>query len=84
MKIIVDEMPKNSHECSFSRYFNDLYTRHIDGCLLSKEPFFECKMGNEGFECPHLMKFKAHAFKHHYQGDSVVGATDIPVYLGEK
>lgn len=79
MKFIVDELPETHEECPLST----LKVTHIPTCKISEDLYFECKIGQEGFECPYLMKFKAHAYKQIYQGDSVVGVSDTPVYLKE-
>ena len=80
MKFLVDELPKTPKECPM----NTIKETHIPTCRLEDDTYFECKVGTEGFACPHLMKFKAIAHKYHYgDGTSVVGESKMNVYLGD-
>lgn len=63
MKILVDKLPESPTECRFHEgKFSDRRPsaeNYIDGCAHSSDRNFECKIGQEGFECPYYREFKA-------------------------
>lgn len=87
MKILVDKLPKDLHECPEHKIVSDpskiAGENWINGCEKSNSRSFECRQGiDENFVCPYYREFDGVA-RRYITNDSGVttGEIRIPISL---
>lgn len=87
MKILVDKLPASPSECRFHEgKVSDrlpIGKNWIDGCAHSRDRNFQCKIGQEGFDCPYYKEFKAESVEVKYVSEDTFCEKRVPVELKE-